>query len=347
MYNIVNGISYGISLCFKKEKKGGLLSMSNAVNAVDTTVTSTQLGTETKARPWGLSPTDFIVYLMIAPALMSYVVFTYIPVPGMLIAFTDYSLAGYRGWIGFENFTYMFNLPFFWFALRNNFMYVGLGYVFNFPAPIILALMFNEMRMQKFKKVIQTLSTLPHFANWVVIIGIWKIILDPDWGWVNYLLQILFNMKPIFFLGNKAVFPFVYVFLSLWKGIGYSTILYLASLASIDSTLYEAAAIDGAGRWKQTIHITLPGLKGIILLKLILSFQGLLNLFDAMFVLKNSQVQQVAEVIDTYIFSQSITDGRLSIGAAMGMFKSIFGFIMLMIVNNLAKLVSDDGRGVF
>ena len=321
--------------------------MSNTVSTATTATFNVNSGEATKARPWGLTPTDFIVYLMIAPCLLSYVVFVYIPVPGMIIAFTDYTLAGYRGMVGFDNFTYMFGLPFFWYALRNNFMYVGLGYLFNFPAPIILAILFNELRIQKFKKTVQTISTLPHFANWVVIIGIWKIILDPDWGWVNYMLHIFFNMEPVFFLGNKAIFPFVYVFLSMWKNVGYACILYLASLASIESSLYEAAAIDGAGRWKQTLYITLPGLKGIILLQLILSFQGILNLFDAMYVLKNPQIKSVAEVIDTYIFSQSITEGNFSIGAAAGMFKSAFGLIMLIIVNNLAKLVSDDGRGVF
>lgn len=300
-------------------------------------------------RPWGLSPQDLIIYLMILPAVLVYVVFTYVPMPGMFTSFCEYtSAAGFKAWTGMENLVGLMRMSDFPRALRNNIMYAALGYVINFPAPIVLALMFNEMRAQGYKKAIQTVTTVPHFINWVVISGIFKILLDPEYGWVNSLVVKL-GGEPIYFLGDPKWFPFMYVVLSLWKEIGWGTILYLATMSSIDNSLYEAAAIDGAGRWRQTWHVTLPALKGIILLKLIMSFSGILNLFESMFILNNRSNYEVSIVLDTLVYFTAFGsgDGNFGLSSAMSLFKTAFGAIMTIIVNQTAKKLSDDGRGIF
>ncbi len=299
-------------------------------------------------RPWGLSPQDLIVYLMILPAILIYVVFTYIPMPGMVTAFCDYtSAAGFKAWSGLENLISLMRMSDFPLALRNNVLYAALGYLINFPAPIILALLFNEMRAQNYKKAIQTMTTIPHFINWVVIGGIFKILLDPDYGWINSFVVKL-GGTPVYFLGDPQWFPFMYILLSLWKGVGWGTILYLATMASIDHSLYEAAAIDGAGRWRQTWHVTLPALKGIILLQLIMSFRGLLDLFDSMFILANRSNRDVSLVLDTLVYYTAFTgDGNFGLSSSMSLFKTAFGAVMTIIVNQTAKRLSDDGRGIF
>lgn len=302
-------------------------------------------------RPWGIKPQDLVIYLMIAPAVILYVLFTYIPMPGIMIAFCDYtSTSGYSGWVGIANFAEVFSLPRFGLALRNNLVYAGLGYLINFPAPIVLALLFNELRLPRFKKGIQTVMTIPHFIVWVVVAGIFKILLDPSYGWINNVIKLLWGPgSEIYFLGDPKLFPFVYVVLSLWKGVGYGSILYLATMASIDHSLYEAAAIDGAGRWRQTWHVTLPAIKGIILLKLILSFGGILNLFDAMFILQNQGNKEVSLVLDTFVYETAFgtAEGKYGLSTAMGVFKTIIGVIITLITNETAKKLSDDGRGIF
>lgn len=298
-------------------------------------------------RPWGLTPQNLILYLMIFPAVIAYLVFVYVPMPGMLVAFTDFkATTGYQSWVGLENIRFLFTFPRFGLAIRNNLLYAFLGYVFEFPAPIILALMFNELQVPALKKTIQTVMTIPHFVNWIVVAGVFKMLFDPEYGWVNSLIVSL-GGESIYFLGDPKIFPFMYIVLALWKSIGWGSILYLATMASIDATLYEAASIDGAGRWRQTWHVTLPALKGIILLKLILSFGGILNLFDSMFILQNQQNKDVSVVLDTLTYDRAIKQGFFSQGAALGVFKNIFGITMTIICNEVAKKLSDDGRGIF
>ena len=309
------------------------------VNLVDTENVS--------KRAWGLTPQSLILYLMIFPAVFAYLIFTYVPMPGMLVAFTDFKAStGYKGWVGLENIKFLFTYPRFALALRNNLLYAFLGYVFEFPAPIILALLFNELQFPIFKKTVQTVMTIPHFITWVAVGGTFKMLLDPQYGWVNAVIKSL-GGEPIYFLGEPEIFPFMYIILALWKGIGWGSILYLATMASIDATLYEAAAIDGAGRWRQTWHVTLPALKGIILLKLILSFSGILNLFDSMFILSNNSNRDMSVVLDTLVYERSIRQGHFASGSAMGVFKNLFGVTMTVMCNEIAKRLSDDGRGIF
>lgn len=286
-----------------------------------------------------------ILYLMIAPAVILYTLFHYLPLPGIAIAFTKFNISGFQSWVGFENFDFIFNLNNFWRAFVNNWKYVGLNYLFIFPASIILALLFNEIRIKMFKKGIQTISTIPHFISWAVIGGIWMLLLSPSSGYINNIIKAL-GFDPIYFFGKADWFPLLYTFIAVWKGVGYGSIIYLAALAGINSELYEAAAIDGAGRWKQTIHITMPGLKPTILIMFVLSFASVLNLFEPIFVLSNPLVQESAMVLDTYIYDTGILKGRYDIATAMGLFKSSISLVLVLASNFLSKKFTEDGSTI-
>lgn len=286
-----------------------------------------------------------MLYLMIAPAVILYTIFHYLPLPGIAIAFTKFNIGGFQEWVGFDNFKFIFNLNNFWRAFGNNWKYVGLNYLFIFPASIILALLFNELRLKWFKKGIQTISTLPHFISWAVIGGIWILLLSPKTGYVNNIIT-AFGGKPIYFFGNAAMFPFLYTFIAIWKGAGYGSIIYLAALSGINTELYEAAAIDGAGRWKQTLHITFPGLKPTVLVMFVLSFASVLNLFEPLFVLSNSLVQESAMVLDTYIYNTGILKGRYDIATTMGLFKSTISLVLVLVSNYLSKKLTEDGNSI-
>lgn len=284
-------------------------------------------------------------FLMLAPAVILYGLFHYLPLPGVALAFSKFNLGGFQKWVGFDNFKFIFNLNNFWRAFINNWKYVALNYIFIFPASIILALLFNELRVRWFKKTIQTISTLPHFISWAVIGGIWMLLLSPRNGYVNNIIR-SFGGEPIYFFGNASMFPFLYTFIAVWKGAGYGSIIYLAALAGINAELYEAAAIDGAGRWQQTLHITMPGLKPTILIMFVLSFASVLNLFEPIYVLSNSLVQESAMVLDTYIYDTGILKGRYDIATAMGLFKSTISMVLVLLSNFLSKRLTEDGNSI-
>lgn len=287
----------------------------------------------------------FILFLMIAPAVILYTLFHYLPLPGIAISFAKYNIGGFQEWVGFDNFKFIFSLKNFWRAFGNNWIYVALNYIFIFPASIILALLFNELRVKWFKKGIQTISTLPHFISWAVIGGVWMLLLSPSSGWVNNLITAL-GGKPIYFFGKANWFPFLYTFIAVWKGVGYGSIIYLSALSGINTELYEAAAIDGAGRWKQTVYITMPCLKPTILIMFVLSFASVLNLFEPLYVLNNPLVQESAMVLDTYIFETGILKGRYDIATAMGLFKSTISLVLVMLSNFLSTKMTEDGSSI-
>lgn len=292
-----------------------------------------------------LTKRNITLYLMILPGILSYTIFHYIPLPGILIAFTDYRISGFQKWVGFDNFRYIFNLDFFWDAFLNTWIFVIYEYLFLLPAPIILALLLNEIRVKKYKKMVQTVSTLPHFVSWVVIGGIWVTLLSPSSGYINQIIK-FFGGEPIYFLSKAKLFPALFTYLRMWKGVGYSSIIYLAALAGIDQELYEAAAIDGAGRLRQTIHITLPGLKTTIMVLFVLSFAGVLNLFEPIYVLKNPMIQSTAEVIDTYTYSMGVVKAKYSIATAIGVFKSTISLVLVLLTNYLSKKLTEDGKSI-
>jgi putative aldouronate transport system permease protein len=289
--------------------------------------------------------TNIILYLMILPIVIYYVIFSYIPMAGVAIAFADFRISGFKAWVGFENFRKLFSLTFFWQSFWNTWIYVLFNYLLSFPAPIILALLLNEVRSNKFKKLIQTLSCLPNFVSWVVIAGIFISLLSPSTGYINTIIK-AFGGQPIYFLSKPEMFPMLLTIIRIWKGVGYSTIIYLAALAAIDEELYEAAVIDGANRWKQTLHITLPGIKTTILVVLVLSFSGVLNLFEPVYVFQNPMISSTAEVLDTYTYKTGIVQGRYAMATAIGLFKSAIAFVLVIITNILSKKLTDDGKSI-
>ncbi len=286
-----------------------------------------------------------VLTILVAPAVILLFFFHYLPLPGVAIAFAKYNLGGFQKWVGLENFQYIFNLNNFWRAFGNNWLYVGLNYLFSFPSAIILAILFNEVRIHYYKNFVQTISTLPHFLSWAVVAGVWTLLLSPSSGYVNELVK-FFGGDPIYFLGDNNTFPYIYTAISIWKGVGYSSIIYLAALSGIDTQLYEAASMDGAGRWKQTIHITLPGLKPTILVMLVLSFASVLNLFEPLYVFRNPLINNSTSVLDIYVFETGITQGRYDMATAMGLFKSTISLFLVLGSNFLSKKFTEDGSSI-
>jgi putative aldouronate transport system permease protein len=281
------------------------------------------------------------LYLFLVPGFLYLFIFKYIPMAGIVIAFQDFSLVrGITGsqWVGFDNFDYLFQSRDFYKVLRNSIVLSVYQIVWGFPAPIVLALMLNEVRHMLFKRVSQTVLYLPHFISWVVLAGMVINFLSPSTGPVNAVIKSL-GYEPIPFLLKPEYFRTILVSAEVWKGVGWGTIIYLAAMSSIDPTLYESARIDGAGRFRQIRHITLPGIAPTIVVLLILSVGNILdNGFEQVFLLYNPMTYDVADVFETFTYRIGLIDGRLSFAAAVGLFKAVVGFILIVAANRLARL---------
>ena len=302
-------------------------------------------GVSRKKRSLARTQDMAVLTLMVLPAFLLITVFHYGALPGIAIAFAKYNVGGFHEWVGFENFEYIFGLKNFWRAFANNWRYVGLNYLFIFPSAIIMAILFNEVQNHFFKKFVQTVSTVPNFLAWSTVGGIWVLMLSPSSGYINVLLNKM-GFDSIYFFSYNNLFPFLYVFIAIWKNVGYNSIIYMAALSGISEELYEAAAIDGAGRFKQILHITLPGLKPTILVMFVLSFASVLNLFEPLYVLSNTMVSKASMVLDTYIYSTGITNGRYDIATAMGLFKSTISLVLVLASNYLSKRMTEDGSSI-
>jgi len=289
------------------------------------------------------------LYLFILPGLVWFLIFCYQPMYGLLIAFKDYDIAeGIMAskWVGFKYFVEFFQEPNFKNIMTNTICISLLKLVFSFPAPIILALLINEVTNMKYKRVVQTISYLPFFVSWVVVAGIWYELLTIDYGgFVNTLLQELGLIKePIFWFGDPKYFWGIVVVSDIWKGVGFGTIIYLAALAGINQELYESAVIDGAGKMRQTWYITLPGIKPTIILLFIMGIGNFLNAgFEQIYVLQNPAIAERAEIIDTYVMTAGIFRSNYEIATAVGIFKSVIGVILLFTTNFLVKLTGEEG----
>ncbi|ANE48749.1 protein lplB [Paenibacillus swuensis] len=287
------------------------------------------------------------LFLMLLPALVWYAVFYYGPLYGIQLAFKDFRIVdGITGspWVGLKHFERMFSSTNDFGRILKNTLIISFYHIlFGFPAPIVLALLFNELRFKLFKRIAQSISYMPHFLSWVVLSGLLLTMLSPNHGIVNQLLS-LFGMEPIYFLGDPAYFRFTLVVSSIWKEIGWGTIVYLAALAGINPQLYEAAHVDGANRWKQLVHITLPGILPIIAIMFILRVGDLMDAgFDQVFNLYNAGVYEVGDIIDTYVFRVGITKMQYSFTTAVGLFKNLVGFLMLLSANYLVKKSGQEG----
>lgn len=286
------------------------------------------------------------LYLIMLPGIAYFIIFKYLPMGGILVAFQDFSaFAGIRGsdWVGLEHFKNMFMDDEFYTVFRNTLLISLYKLVWGFPGPIILALMLNEVRHMLYKRSVQTLVYLPHFLSWVIMGGILINVLSPSSGIINQVLAML-GVEPIFFLGSPDWFRTVLVASDIWKEVGWGAIIYLAALSSIDPQVYEAAVVDGAGKWKQLIHITLPSLLGTIVILFVLRLGSVLDVgFEQIFVLYNPLVYHVADVIETYVYRTGITQGEFSFTTAVGLFKSVISFILVVAANQAAKKLGHEG----
>ncbi|KAA9002089.1 sugar ABC transporter permease [Paenibacillus spiritus] len=280
--------------------------------------------------------------MMSIPFVIWVFIFSYVPLWGWTMAFQNYKPAksfSEQKWVGFDNFTRLFQDDRFYLVLRNTLVMSGLGLVFGFIVPIIFAVMLNELRGNKFKRTVQTVSYLPHFVSWVVVAGIVTKMLSIDGGIINQLL-LWTNIidKPIQFMAEGKYFWGIVTASDLWKETGWNAIIYLAAITGIDKELYEASRVDGAGRFKQMFHITLPGIRSTVMVLLIMSIGHLVGIgFEKQFQLSNNLVTDYSEVLDLYALKYGIQIGHFSYGTAISMFTSVVSIILLLSANGLMK----------
>ncbi|WP_213650817.1 sugar ABC transporter permease [Paenibacillus sp. J23TS9] len=287
-----------------------------------------------------------LLYLMILPGVLYFMIFKYLPMGGLVIAFQDYQpYQGITGspWVGFKHFIRLFTEPTFFMLLSNTLVLFALNIVIFFPLPIILALMLNEVRHKLFKNAIQTIIYIPHFMSWVIIVSITYVFMTVDGGLLNEALAAL-GFHKISFLTSPEWLRTVYIGQVIWKELGWSTIIYLAAITVVDTQLYEASEMDGAGRLRKTWHVTLPAIRPVIITLLILKIGSTLDLgFEHMYLLLNSLNREVAEIFDTYIYTAGLRNGQLSFSTTVGLFKGVVGLILVMASNKLAKKLGEDG----
>ncbi len=285
-----------------------------------------------------------VIYFLALPTVIYFIIWHYIPMAGVVLAFEDYSpRGGVTGseWIGIANFINFFSTYYFGRLMRNTIILSVFSMVINFPAPIILALLLNEMENRYFKKVVQTISYMPYFVSTVVICGI---IVD-FFSYDGALTDILVNMGVVErrdLMVYKPMFRPIFVFSGTWQGVGYGSIIYLAALSGVDQELYEAAKIDGAGRWKQTIHITLPGIKPTIIIMLILQIGSLLNVaMEKVLLLYKPQTYEVADVIMTFVYRRGLLENDYGYSTAVQIFNSVINLLLLMTANAISRKYSE------
>lgn len=285
------------------------------------------------------------IYIMLTPALLYYLVLRYVPMFGNIIAFQDYSIT--RGFlasefVGFKNFADFLNNYKFWELLKNTLGISFMQLLYAFPAPILLALLLNEVRNLRFKKAVQTITYMPHFISTVVISSLILTFVSSD-GLINGIRGI-FGAQPIAFMIDPKYFRTIYVASGIWQSIGWNSIIYIANMASVDVALYEAATIDGAGRFKQALHITLPGISETIVILLIMNVGQMLSIgYEKIILLYNPAIYETADVISTYVYRRGLLEGSYSYSAAVGMFNSVINLILLLSANSISKKIKGSG----
>ena len=286
------------------------------------------------------------LYIMLLPGLLYFILFKYVPMGGLVIAFKEYS--PFRGiwgspWVGFSQFKKFFDTPDFWGLLRNTLGISLLQLIIYFPAPIILSLFLNEVRHNGYKRVVQTLVYVPHFVSWVIVASLTYQLFNVSDGVINMIIKNLTG-GTIDILSKGSTFWGLIVGQDIWRETGYGTIIFLAALAGVDQEMYEAARVDGAGRWRLMWHITLPAIKGTIIMMLILRVGGLLNTgYEQIFLMRNDLNMEYADVFDTYIYTRGIVNGQYSFSSAAGMFKSVVGMILVLGSNKISKMCGEAG----
>lgn len=289
---------------------------------------------------------DKWLYVLMLPGILYYIIFKFAPMWGIIIAFQDYNpFLGIKGseWVGFRHFIEFFQNPDFIKLFRNTLVLSFLSIIFYFPAPIIIALMLNEIRKEIYKKIVQTMVYIPHFISMVIVASITYVLLNTEGGPIN---QIIFSItgNKINFLGDPNWFRGIIIIQTIWKECGWGTIIFLAALSGVDVQLYEAAVVDGAGRFRQLWHITLPSIRSTIVILLIMRMGNVLsNGFEQIFLMTNSLNRTVADVFDTYVYTLGVTQGSFSYSTAVGLFKSIIGLILILSTDKIAKKAGESG----
>ena len=290
------------------------------------------------------------LHLMVLPGLAFFLLFKYVPMYGIIIAFKNYKGAagGFSAimsapWIGLKNFEIFFNSLYCERVFKNTIYLSLLRLIFSFPAPILLALMINEIRANWFKRTVQTITYMPYFLSWVVVAGLLNTLLSPDNGAINTMIKMA-GGQPVYFLTSKQWFRPILIISEIWKNIGYGSIVYLAAITSIDQEQYEAARVDGANKLQQIIHITLPALSEIIAIMLILQIGKMFDdNFDQIFNLYSPSVYEVSDVFETYVYRNGIQQSKFSYSAAVGLVKSVLALAMIVFSNKASKKLGAQG----
>lgn len=283
------------------------------------------------------------LYFFVIPGLVYYLIFKYWPIYGSQIAFRDYS--PYLGfikspWVGLANFRRFFESPDFWLILKNTLWINMVNLILGFPFPIILALLLNQLKNQRFKKFVQTVTYAPYFISTVVLVGMLYTMLSPYSGVVNTIIKLL-GGEPIHFMGKSRAYVIIYVLSGIWQTCGWSAIVYIAALASVSPDLHESAIVDGANRLQRILHIDIPGIMPTIVTMLILTAGQLLSIgFEKAYLMQNSMNMGVSEVISTYTYKRGLVDGDFSYASAVEMFQSVINFLILLAVNKISKRIS-------
>ncbi|MBU7591413.1 sugar ABC transporter permease [Metabacillus halosaccharovorans] len=327
---------------FHKKKEGAELERE-----IDLQQKVTVYKKEAKIRGfYKLLAKDKYLYLLALPGIIYFLVFKYVPMLGIVIAFQDYS--PYLGfaeseWVGVKHFQTLFANPDFWLIFRNTLAISFLNLLLFFPLPIILAIMLNELKSQFYKRTVQSIIYLPHFLSWVIIATLTFMMLSQSEGLINQIL-VFFGLEKVQFLTNPNTFWLMLTSQSIWKEVGWGTIIFLAAIAGVNTQLYEAAKMDGANRFQQVWHVTLPAIRNVILILLILRLGDIMEVgFEQVFLMYNGAVAEVAEVFDTYVYRVGIQQGQFSYSTAIGLFKSLVGLILVVGANRMAKKFGEEG----
>lgn len=287
------------------------------------------------------------LYVMLLPGILFYVVFKYGPMLGLITAFKDYQpFLGFIGspWVGLKHFQRLFSNDSFLRILKNTLIFSGLNLIFFFPMPIIIALLLNEVKINWFKKTVQTLIYVPHFLSWVVVVGISYALFTTEGGIVNKFITDVMHMETVDFMGSEFWLRPMVVLQNIWKESGWGTIIFLAALAGVDTQMYEAARLDGASRWQQIWYITLPAIRTTVITMLILRLGNVLEAgFDQLFLMQNATNRQAAQIIDTYVYQMGMKNGQLSFATAVGLFKSVIGLILVLASDWFVKRMGEEG----
>lgn len=287
---------------------------------------------------------NWLLYVFLVPSLAYILLFHYGPMYGLQIAFQDYSPAkGFSGspWVGFKWFVTFFKTPRFWEIMKNT-LFLSIYYlVFSFPLPILLAIILNNVKSQKWKKFAQTITYMPHFVSVVVLVGMMSVFFSPRSGFINTLLGYLGGSGDTYFMGSAEYFPHLYVWSGIWQATGWESIIYIAALAGVDPNLHEAAQIDGANKIKRILHIDLPAIMPTMAILLIMNCGSLMNVaYEKVYLMQNNLNMTTAEVISTYVYKMGIQQQRFSYSSAIGLFNNLISFTLLLAVNKIVGKLS-------